>query len=103
MKLFKKVFPLLVIAIVWTVLFWPFLSKALLPIPADIITGVYYPWLDYKWGYSVEVPVKNPFISDSISQFYPFKIYAIELIKKGIFPLWNSSMFARTRSSKMFL
>lgn len=73
--------------------FWKVIIKGLVTLPADITVGMYFPWLDYKWGYVVGVPVKNPLISDAISQFYPFKIYAIDQIKSGIIPLWNSSMF----------
>jgi len=74
--------------------FWKFFLKGLLPIPADFIVGTYFPWLDYKWGYPAGVPVKNPILSDVVSVIYPIKIYAMELIKKGILPLWNPRMFA---------
>lgn len=61
----------------------------LVPIPADLLVGGYYPWLDYKWGYSVGVPVRNPAISDVISYTYPLKSLALDLVKQGNLPLWN--------------
>lgn len=75
-------------------LFFKDVFQGLVPLPADLIVGGYYPWLDYKWGYEVGVPVKNPILSDVVSVIYPIKVLAIELIKKGEFPLWNWQMFA---------
>lgn len=93
MKKFVSHWPLLVILIVWVALFWPVFTKKLLPIPADIITGVYYPWLDYKWGFSVGVPVKNPLIADIPSILYPWRSFAIDELKSGRWPLWNPYYF----------
>lgn len=92
-NLFKKSWQFILIALVILIFFWKYVFKGLVPLPADITIGMYYPWLDYKWGYIVGVPVKNPFLSDVISQFYPFKIYAMDLVRKGIIPLWNPSLF----------
>lgn len=85
----KKIGPILVILILVFVFFWKVFLKNLIPIPADIIVGMYYPWLDYKWGYEVGVPVKNPLLSDAISQFWIWRNLAIDLLKKGQNPLWN--------------
>lgn len=65
----------------------------LLPVPADIIVGVYRPWLDYKWGYAVGVPVHNPIISDVVSVIYPIKGLAVEILRTGQIPLWNERIF----------
>ena len=65
----------------------------MLPIPADITVGMYFPWLDYKWGYTVGVPVQNSLISDVVSQVYPWRTTAIEILKQGQIPLWNSYSF----------
>jgi len=94
MKSFKKFWPFFFILIVWIVLFWPFFRRGLLPFPADIIVGVYYPWLDYKWGYTVGVPVKNPLISDIPSILYPWRSLAIDELKSFRWPLWNPYYFA---------
>jgi hypothetical protein len=92
-KFFASSWSILVIIFLVVVFFWQFFLKGLIPLPADIVIGAYFPWLDYKWGYEVGVPIKNPLTSDSISQFYPFKLYALDQVRKGLFPLWNSSLF----------
>ncbi len=81
---------LLVISLIF---FYP-VFKGLIPFPGDLLTGAYYPWLDYKWGYEVGVPVKNPAISDVFSVAYPLKNLAINYIKQGEMPLWNPFAFA---------
>jgi uncharacterized membrane protein YfhO len=90
----KKFWPLVLIFSIWVILFLPFLTKGLLPIPADIITGVYFPWLDYKWGYAVGVPVKNPLISDIPSLLYPWRTTAMRELGQGRLPFWNPYYFA---------
>lgn len=87
---------------VWAFIFFVFITLiffykiffGLIPLPTDIIVGAYLPWHDYKWGYAVGVPVKNPKLSDAVSIFYPIRTLAIDSIKKGELPLWNSHMFA---------
>lgn len=93
-KRFVKFLPYLALAFLVVVFFWKFFLKGLLPIPADIVAGVYYPWVDYKWGYAVGVPVKNNLLSDVVSVMYPFKKFAIEVLKEGKFPLWNPLSFS---------
>lgn len=94
MKKLIKIWPYLTILFFVFVFFWKFFLKGLIPLPADITVGMYYPWLDYKWGYQVGVPVKNPVLSDVVSQIFPYKTYALELLKQGQLPLWNPKMFA---------
>lgn len=93
-KIFSSFWPIIIIIGIWITLFWPFFKKGLLPIPADIITGVYYPWLDYKWGFSTGVPVKNPLISDVPSLLYPWRSLVIDELKSLHWPLWNPYYFA---------
>ena len=93
MKRLLRFWPLLTILTVWLILFSPVFLKKLLPIPADIICGVYYPWLDYKWGYSVGVPVKNPLLSDIPSILYPWRSFVVDELKAGRWPLWNPFYF----------
>ncbi len=57
--------------------------------PGDILIGAYFPWLDYKWGYPVGVPVKNALISDVFSQFFVWKYLIVDIFKSGQIPLWN--------------
>jgi hypothetical protein len=76
--------------------FWKFFIFGQIPLPGDFITGVYYPWLDYKWGYDVGVPVKNPITTDVVSLIYPEQMLGIDLLKKGSWPLWNPYILAGT-------
>lgn len=88
-RFFKNFWPYLLIIAVVCVFFWKVFIKSLIPFPGDFVVGIYYPWLDYKWGYSTGVPVKNPIIADVPSFIYPMQTYAVELMKKGQWPLWN--------------
>ena len=76
-----------------TLIFFYKIFFGLIPLPSDIIVGAYWPWHDYKWGYSVGVPVKNPKLSDAVSLYYPFKSLGVDLERKGELPLWNPYMF----------
>ena len=75
------------------IFFWQFFISGLIPIPADLVVGSYYPWLNHKWGYSVGVPVKNPSDPDIISQFYPWKKTVISALKSGELPLWERTYY----------
>lgn len=70
--------------------------QGFVPVPADTLVGAYFPWLDYKWGYSVGVPVKNPPISDVFSQFFVWKKLVIDAFRQGSFPLWNFTALSGT-------
>lgn len=61
--------------------------------PADITVGVYFPWLDYHWGFPTGVPVKNPLPSDIPSLLYPWRMLVIESLKNHTWPLWNPFYF----------
>lgn len=67
-----------------------------MPLPGDFVVGVYYPWLDYKWGYPTGVPVKNPITTDVVSFIYPMQMLAIDMLKSGQWPLWNPYILAGT-------
>lgn len=86
---FKGLWPILVILLAVLVFFYPVWLEGLVPLPADFVVGVYFPWLDYKWGYSVGVPVKNPMTTDVVSFIYPMQMLGIDLLKSGQWPLWN--------------
>ena len=53
--------------------YWEIWFKGFVPLPADGLTGMYFPWLDFKWGYQVGVPVKNSLLSDAFGQFFVWK------------------------------
>ncbi|MCX6724521.1 MAG: hypothetical protein NTV20_00255, partial [Candidatus Shapirobacteria bacterium] len=90
MKRFISIYwPFLAIISLVFIFFWKFFLKGLIPIPADVIVGVYYPWRDYIWNnFIAGVPFKNTLLSDVVSIIYPWRIYGIELLKEGIWPLW---------------
>lgn len=95
MKLsFNVLAPFLLFLIITVAFFYQTVFFGKIPLPTDLIVGGYYPWLDYKWGNEVGVAVKNGFLSDVVSVIYPLKSYAVDLIKQGQIPLWNSKMFA---------
>src|SRR4030042_36704 len=73
-KFFLKFWPLGVIFLLVLIFFRQFFFKGLLPIPGDIITGLYFPWFDYFPG----EPTKNPLISDIVSQMYIWKGFLFE-------------------------
>ncbi len=85
--------PIFVILFLVFIFFWKFFLKGLIPTPADITVGVYFPWLDYRWGFSTGVPVKNPLPSDIPSLLYPWRLAVIESLKNMTFPLWNPFSF----------
>lgn len=75
-------------------LFFNGIFRGLIPAPFDALTGMYFPWHDYKWGYQVGVPVKNPAISDAFAQYYPYRITVVDNLKNKILPLWNTNSFS---------
>lgn len=90
----KKYWPLGFLLGIWVVFFYKFFLKGLIPLPLDIVVGMYFPWLNYKWGYSVGVPVRNHLISDVVSQSWIWRNWAIELLKQGRLAIWNPHSFA---------
>jgi len=95
--MFKKFFlnhwPIWLAIVLVIAFFWKFFLRDLIPMPADITVGLYFPWLDYKWGFPTGVPVKNPLPSDIPSLLYPWRMLVIENLKNFTFPLWNPFYF----------
>ena len=73
------------------IFFHQFIFQGLLPIPADIIVGAYYPWLINA---PTGIAVHNPLPSDVVSLTYPLRYLAITYLKSGILPLWNPHILA---------
>lgn len=88
-----KFYPYLFFVILIVIFFWKSFILGQVPLPADLVVGAYFPWLDYKWGYDVGVPVKNLITSDVVSVIYPLRIYALELLSREESILWNPLMF----------
>jgi len=89
----NRTWPFIAILVAICIFFYPVWLKSLVPIPGDFVVGAYFPWLDYKWGYEVGVPVKNPVTSDVVSVIYPLRSFAVDLLRTGKFPLWMPGMF----------
>ncbi len=87
--LHSKFFPILLLILVVLGFYWKVILKGLIPFPGDLLVGAYYPWLDYKWGYVVGVPIKNPLLSDIFSQFFVWKSLIAEAFRNLQWPLWN--------------
>jgi hypothetical protein len=96
MQNLKRLLPLFFSILVVCVFFWRVFIFKEVPLPGDFIVGVYYPWLDYKWGYPTGVPVKNPITADIPSFIYPMQTYAIDILKSGKMPLWNPLILTGT-------
>lgn len=92
----KKYFPLLLLLGFLIILFKDSLFFNKVPLPGDTLIGAYFPWLDYKWGYSVGVPVKNALTSDAFSQFFVWKKVLVDTIINHQLPLWNPTSFSGT-------
>lgn len=88
--------PLFILILLICALYYKFFLFGKIPIPADLLVGAYFPWLDHTFGYPTGVPVKNPLISDVFSQFFVWKYLAIDNFSKGVFPLWNIYSFSGT-------
>ncbi|MBU0777349.1 YfhO family protein [Patescibacteria group bacterium] len=92
-----QIYPFAIFLFITFIFFWKFFVKGLLPIPADIISGTYYPWLDLNLtSFPAGVPVKNPIFSDIVSIIYPWRELAVNLMKSGEWPLWNPYILSGT-------
>jgi len=85
--MFKKLLPWFILTVFVLIVYKPFLFEGKLPIPADTIVGMYYPWYE-------RIPVKNPLVTDAVRQQYPWRFLAINLLKRGQFPAWNPYSFS---------
>lgn len=92
----KNYFPVIILVLLCLSFFWKVFLNGQVPIPADLMTGTYYPWLDYDWGYPTGVAVKNPITSDVVSFTFPMQTLAIHLMKSGEWPLWNPYILTGT-------
>lgn len=96
MKTFFRFLPLSLLITLIIFLFKDFFFLNKLPLPGDTLIGAYFPWLDYKWGFPVGVPVKNPLTSDAFSQFFVWKKVLVDTILHGQIPLWNPTSLMGT-------
>ena len=91
----KSNWPLVAIVMVSVIFFSPAFFNNKIPLPADALVATHVPWTEISWKeYPAGIPVKNNEITDSISQFYPWRSVVGEFWRAGKFPLWNSYMFS---------
>jgi hypothetical protein len=85
----KPLWPIGLLILITLAYYYPVWLKGLVPFPGDLLVGAYYPWLDYKWGWLVGVPIKNPLVSDVFSQIYLWKTLVADAYRHWTWPLWN--------------
>lgn len=104
----KFLYPGLIFVVI-LLFFWQVILKGLLPIPADTIVGLYYPFRDiYSKTNPNGVPFKNFLITDPVRQQYPWKKLVVDLGKDWEIPLWNpynstgTPLLANSQSSSFY-
>jgi len=89
----KRIIPILFIVFIWIIFAKPYLFENKIPFPTDYQLNNFELWNTYKeyWG-----PIKNPVISDIVSEIYPWKKLTIDSLLKYELPLWNPYNFSGT-------
>jgi len=94
----KKGFIVFFVFILFSVIFFnKSFFKGQIPFPGDLLITDYSPYNAYSYlGYAPgSFPHKAQNI-DVIEQLYPWKFFSIDLLKKGVIPLWNPYNFSGT-------
>lgn len=95
MKVLKRLLVVSVLLLYIGIVFRPAIFSGKLPIPADLVVGMYHPWRDFFANeYPNGIPFKNFLISDPVRQLYPWRELSISLLKSGQLPGWNPYSFA---------
>ena len=76
--------PYLIFLFIWVIFSYPFFFQGKIPAPLDFLVNFYSPWEQYY-----DFPVKNPGLSDVVSQIIPWKIFNGQELRAGRIPLWN--------------
>src|SRR3989344_1936812 len=93
----KRYWPFLAFFLISVTFFYLVLLQNKIPLPADALVTAHVPWTELKWEeYPAGIPVKNQEITDSFSQFYPWRSVVGEFWGEGKIPLWNPYMFSGT-------
>lgn len=101
-SLFKKNWHIFLFVFLIFAFFNPFFLKGKVPIALDIPTGMYYPWLNESFGFPVKVPVKNALLTDTISQFWIWRNWAVDGLARGEVRIWNPMSLAGYEMSPWF-
>ena len=77
------------------VFFYKSIFSGRIPFPGDLLISEYQPWRSSSFlGY---VPGSYPSkfqYSDTVRQLYPWKMLAVDMMKRGDLPLWNPHNFS---------
>ncbi|MBP9817926.1 YfhO family protein [Candidatus Shapirobacteria bacterium] len=93
----KKLWPFFILIAICLGFYWPTLIRHQIPSPLDVITGMYYPWMDQHFDlFPNGGHVKNPLPSDVVSLTLPLRHEAISQIKDRTLPLWNPRILSGT-------
>ncbi len=91
----NKIWPFFIIFSVCVIFFYPVWLQNKVPLPADALVGAHVPWTELSWEkYPAGIPIKNQEITDSFSQFFPWRSLVGEFWRAGRVPLWNQYMFS---------
>ncbi len=91
----RKIWPIVLITAVTITFFYKVVFLNLVPLPSDMLVGAYYPWIEQKtYGYTTNVPIKNPLISDVFSEIFVWKKLIYESYQSRSWPLWNPNMYS---------
>jgi len=75
--------------------FYKVVFQGKVALPSDALVGAHIPWVQVRWPeYPAGVPIKNLEITDSFSQFFPWRSLAGEFWRRFTVPLWNDYMFS---------
>ena len=92
---FFNYWPIFVFILLYIVIFRKVFFSHLLPFPGDLLVSWFFPYNSGGWtGYSPWITHKEFILADVVRMMYPWRVYAFDLLKQGIFPLWNSYAFA---------
>ncbi len=101
-NIINSILPITFFVLITIIFFNKFIFKGQIPIPSDIPTGMYYPWINNNFGYPVRVPFKNATLTDTVSQFWIWRNWAIDSLKNGKVAIWNPYSLAGYDMSPWF-
>ena len=87
MKRFAPYIGIVICAILASIFIYPIFSGLIL-LPLDLLVSNSGPW--HMAG---TILLKNPFMSDSIIQMFPWKHLTFMSLTSGVIPLWNPYQF----------
>lgn len=70
-------------------IFWQFFLKNLYPFPGNYLLAWFEPWKSGFFSNGSILIAHKPVGEDVLKLFYPFKMLAMDIVKKGEWPLWN--------------